>query len=121
MKTIMETNNNQRPIQATHPGTILLYELKERGITQKAFAATVGMRSSHLNDLIKGRRPMTKTVADRIEQALGISSVSLVNLQNQYDYDMRHSHAHTAAPAQSSHILALCGDMFGVSTVPAVH
>lgn len=31
---------------------------------------------------------MTKPIADKIEEALGISSVSLVNMQTQYDHDL---------------------------------
>ena len=104
-------------MQATHPGTILLYELQERGISQKEFAATIGMRPSHLNDLIKGRRSMTGAIADRIEQALGISSVALVNMQTQYDYDLRHSEEQSES--HPTGIFKLCTDLFGVPSVVA--
>ena len=113
----METNSNQRSVQRTHPGSILLYELQERGISQKDFAATIGMRPSHLNDLIKGRRSMTNSIADRIEHALGISSVALVNMQTQYDYDLRHSEAR--GESQPTGILKLCTDLFSVPSVVA--
>ncbi len=73
---------------ATHPGTILRYELEERGISQEDFAVMIGMQESHLNELINGKRPMTKPIADKIEKALGISAVTLVNMQTQYEYDM---------------------------------
>ena len=117
MKTIMETNSNRRPMQATRPGTILLYELQERGISQKEFAATIGMRPSHLNDLIKGRRSMTGAIADRIEQALGISSVALVNMQTQYDYDLRHSEQGHEPASQSSSINELIKGLLGVPSM----
>lgn len=74
---------------ATHPGTILRYELEEREISQKDFAAMIGMQKSHLNELIKGKRPVTKSIAGKIENVLGISAVSLVNMQTQYEYDLR--------------------------------
>lgn len=85
----MATKNNIIPCMATPPGSILKYELDERGISQKDFAEMVGMQKSHLNELLKGKRPMTKKMADKIESALGISAVSLINLQTQYDYDSR--------------------------------
>ena len=81
-------NESSTPWTATHPGTILRYELEERNISQKDFAAMIGMQKSHLNELIRGKRPMTKPIADKIEGALGISSVSLVNMQTQYDHDL---------------------------------
>lgn len=82
-------NENSTPWTATHPGTILSYELEDREISQKDFAAIIGMQKSHLNELIKGKRPMTKPIADKIEEVLGISAVSLVNMQTQYEYDMK--------------------------------
>ncbi len=81
-------NENETPWMATHPGTILRYELEERGISQEDFAVMIGMQESHLNELINGKRPMTKPIADKIEKALGISAVTLVNMQTQYEYDM---------------------------------
>lgn len=42
-------NYTSSPWMATHPGTILKYELEERGLTQKAFAEQIGMRPSHLS------------------------------------------------------------------------
>lgn len=86
----METRNERKvPFMATHPGRILKNELGERGISQKEFAQMIGMRTSHLNEIIKGKRNITIHIADKLEQALGISSISWVNLQTQYDYDMK--------------------------------
>lgn len=84
----METKNNRLvPFQATHPGEILKEELAERGITQKAFAAQTGMSATHLNELIKGKRDINAAIAFRLEQALGISFQTWINLQSGYDYD----------------------------------
>lgn len=87
MKLIMETNNTT--FMAIHPGEVLREELKERGITQKAFADMIGMRASHLNELINGKRSITITIADKLEIALGIDSISWMNLQTQYNYDIK--------------------------------
>ena len=87
----MEKGNNNTTIwTATHPGKILMYELEEREISQKDFAMQIGMQRSHLNELIKGKRPMTQAIADKIESALGISAIALVNMQTKFDYDMQH-------------------------------
>lgn len=90
MKRIMEKRNERRvPFMATHPGRILKNELAERGITQKEFAKSVDMQPSHINEIIKGKRSVTMLIADKFEKALGISSISWVNLQTKYDYDIR--------------------------------
>lgn len=85
----METRNEHRvPFMATHPGAVLKLELDERNIKQKDFAKTIGMLPSHLNEIIKGKRSITLSIANKLEKALGISSMSWMNLQNNYDYDV---------------------------------
>lgn len=86
----MATKNNIAPaLRPVHPGEILHEELLERGITQKAFAAQIGMRPSHLNELLHGKISMTIAIADRIQEVLGIDSQSWMNLQTQYSYDLK--------------------------------
>ena len=86
----MATKNNIAPaMRPVHPGEILFEELKERGITQKAFAAQIGMRPSHLNELLHGKASFTMNIADKIQEALGIDSRSWMNLQTQYNYDVK--------------------------------
>lgn len=109
-------NENRTPWIATHPGTILRYELDERNISQKDFAVMIGMQKSHLNELIKGKRPMTQTIADKIEETLGISSVSLVNMQNQYDYDRRIIEQKSVEEQNAHNILKLYNEIFDVKT-----
>jgi len=75
--------------RAVHPGEIINEELKERKIKQKDFAQAIGMQPSHLNEILKSKRALTSSVADKIEKELGIASVELMNIQNQYDYDTR--------------------------------
>ena len=82
-------NESNTPWTVTHPGIILGYELEDRDISPKDFAVMIGMQKSHLNELIKGKRPMTKPMADKIEEVLGISAVSLVNMQTQYEHDRK--------------------------------
>ena len=81
-------NENTTTWTATHPGTILKYELEERGISQKKFAEMIGMQRSHVCELIKGKRTLTKAIAAKIEETLSISAISLMNMQVKYEYDM---------------------------------
>jgi HTH-type transcriptional regulator/antitoxin HigA len=71
---------------AIHPGTILKEELRERKIKQRELAEQMGMQPSHLSEIVRGKRPMTKTVADKLEAVLGIPSIDWMRLQLAYDY-----------------------------------
>ncbi|MCC8114627.1 MAG: HigA family addiction module antidote protein [Bacteroidales bacterium] len=86
----METRNERLvPYKATHPGEILFEELKERGISQKAFAATIGVQPSNLNEVIKGHRNINEDWAIKFEKALGIPYDFWMNLQHSYIYNSR--------------------------------
>lgn len=118
MKITMATRNeNRTPWIATHPGTILRYELEERNISQKDFAIMIGMQKSHLNEIIKGKRPMTLAVANKIEDNLGISSVSLVNMQNQYDHDIKVIEKKSIEEQEAINTLKLYDGIFDVKVL----
>lgn len=116
MTTMATGNESGTPWLATHPGTILKYELEDRGISQKDFAAMIGMQKSHLNELIKGRRPMTKSVAEKVGSALGISAVSLVNMQTRYEYDIKVVERRGAEELEARHTLSRYNEIFDVNT-----
>ena len=110
-------NESSTPWSATHPGTILKYELEARELSQKDFAVLIGMQKSHVSELIKGKRPMTIAVADKIEEKLGISAVSLVNLQTQYDYDIRIIEQKSIEEQKAINTLKLYNEIFDIRTV----
>lgn len=86
----MATDNN-RPTasRAIHPGEILREELIAREIKQKDFAQTIGMRPSHLNDIIRGRRNMSESFAQKLEEALGTPAESWMRLHYFYLQDLK--------------------------------
>jgi|WetSurMetagenome_2_1015567.scaffolds.fasta_scaffold185891_1 HTH-type transcriptional regulator / antitoxin HigA len=77
------------PFMAIHPGSILREELKERGLKQKNFAEMIGMQTTHLSELVNGKRGISEAVAEKLEDALGIPSLEWMKLQNQYNYDKK--------------------------------
>ena len=74
------------PFEPTHPGEILGDELKARGISQRKFADTLGISCSVLNEVVKGKRPITTELAFKIEAATGTKAYMWVELQTQYNY-----------------------------------
>lgn len=74
------------PFEPTHPGELLGDELEARGLTQRKFADTLGISYSVLNEVIKGKRPITPELAFKIEAATGTKAYIWVELQTQYNY-----------------------------------
>ena len=64
----MATKNEAPALMAIHQGSILKEEIVERRISQKELAKSIEMQPSHLNEIIKGKRSITKQVADKLEE-----------------------------------------------------
>ncbi len=79
---IMEHDITYSPVC---PGSLIKKELKDRGVSQKVFAEAIGMRPSHISEVINGNRRVTIQFADKVESWLGISAKLLLNLQLTYD------------------------------------
>ena len=56
------------------PGDTILDLIDERGWIQAALATRVGFRHKHVNQLVKGKVPLTEEAASRLAQALGTSA-----------------------------------------------
>ena len=69
---------------AIPPGETLLDELRERGITQKAFASTIGRPAQVVNAIVNGKKAITAETALQLENALGISAATWMNLESTY-------------------------------------
>lgn len=83
----MATKNNI-PFEATHPGTLIKDELEVRDdINQKDLAKEMGVKASFLNEIIKGKRPITADFAIILEKILGISADYWMRFQSQYEID----------------------------------
>lgn len=68
-----------------HPGAVLRAELKRRGMTQKEAAGLLGLSTSHLSELLNGKRPVSLQVASLAKSLWGMSDVELLSLQNQFN------------------------------------
>ena len=54
------------PFMAVHPGMMIKPELEERGISQKQFAAMLGVQASHLSEVLNNKRALTTELALKI-------------------------------------------------------
>lgn len=68
-----------------HPGIILERLLAKKGISQSAFAISIGEHSETINVITKGKKRLNTTLALKIEAALGLEEGSLTFLQSYYE------------------------------------
>ena len=76
------------PFEATHPGILIKDELEVRDdINQKELAKALGVKPSFLNEIIKGKRPLTADFAVVLEKIFGIPADYWMRFQTQYEID----------------------------------
>jgi HTH-type transcriptional regulator/antitoxin HigA len=89
VKVMATKSDNLVPARAVHPGEVLREELRERGLKQKDFAQLLGVRATHLNEFLKGKRNMSVDLALKLETHLGIPYSFWMSLHNDYLYDSK--------------------------------
>lgn len=70
---------------AIHPGEILKEYLTDSGMSQKELAIKTGLNKTFLNEIIKGKRPITMATALKLEKAFSFDAQFWGNLQLIYD------------------------------------
>ena len=110
-------NENIVPFMATPPGGVLKMELEERGIKQKDFANAIGMKASNLNELIKGKRSISTEIAIRLQEELNIKATFWLNLQSQYEYDLKVIEDRGIEEKAAEQELEQYNKLFDVSTI----
>jgi len=85
----MATKTQLIPFQATHPGILIKDELDARpDINQKDLSKELGVLPSFLNEIIKGKRPVTADIAILLEKILEIPADYWMKFQSQYEIDL---------------------------------
>lgn len=74
--------NHSKP---RHPGRILEKEMNARGSTQQKLASILGISSSQLSEIFKGKRNITATLAVKLEYLWESPAEIWNNLQAQYN------------------------------------
>lgn len=69
---------------ANPPGATIKEQLEDRGMSQKEFAARMGMSEKHISHIINGEVQLTSDVAYRLELVLGLPAKFWNNLEAIY-------------------------------------
>lgn len=67
---------------ATPPGATIKEQLEDRGMSQKEFAARMGMSEKHISQLINGNVQLTNDTALKLEMVLGLPARFWNNLES---------------------------------------
>lgn len=72
---------------ATHPGKFLEEILEDFGMTQADLAERIELSKKVVNEIVKGKNPITRTTAFKLSKVFPISEDYWINLQNIYESD----------------------------------
>lgn len=68
-----------------HPGIIIERELEKRSLKKRPFALSIGETAQSINNITKGKRRISVSLALKIERELELEEGSIVILQSYYD------------------------------------
>jgi HTH-type transcriptional regulator / antitoxin HigA len=83
-----------RPDWASPPGDTIADLLEERGWSKQELAQHLGYTVKHVNELIKGKAPITEDAALRLERVLGSTARFWLTREAQYRAQLVASEAH---------------------------
>lgn len=104
---------------ATPPGATIKEQLKDRGMTQKEFAARMDLSEKHISRLINGEVQLTPEMAVRLEMVLGVPAKFWNNLEAIYREKIVKAEAENAMDADAEVAKQLpYGEMVKLGWVP---
>jgi addiction module HigA family antidote len=79
--------NQYAPDYLVLPGEVLVEYLEAYGMTQTELAARTGLTKKTINEIIKGKSPITSETALKLERSLGRPAHFWNNLERQFQED----------------------------------
>ena len=70
-----------------HPGSILLEDLKDEGISINGLAQAIRVPSNRISLIVNGKRGISADTAARLARYFGTSAQYWLNIQNRFDLD----------------------------------
>ncbi len=85
VKSMRVIQREYEPFFPIHPGDIIAEEIESRGLSQRKFAAQMGVSPTMLNEILRAKRPINTEMALLMEAVLGIEAGMLLNMQARYN------------------------------------
>ncbi len=99
------------------PGSKLKAELRARKITQRSFADMIGMRPSHLSEIISGKRTVTEQLAIKLETLLEIPVSVWLELQAKFEYDKKINSIGDSENVDADKLLVEYNELYDLKTI----
>lgn len=109
----MSTHNTYKE----SPGSKLKAELRVRKITQRSFADMIGMRPSHLSEVISGKRNVTEQLAIKLETLLGTPVSVWLELQAKLEYDKKINSISDGEDVDADKLLVEYNELYDLKTI----
>jgi HTH-type transcriptional regulator / antitoxin HigA len=81
---MIPSRNEYRPNHVTPPGATLSETIKLNGMSQSELAIRAGLSEKHVNQIIRGKAPITQDTAVSLERVLGIDAIFWINRDARY-------------------------------------
>ena len=86
-------NDKPRQIAPTHPGEMLREDfMPDSGLTVSSLAGALGVSRQSINELLRGRRALSPTMALRLARLFGNSAQFWLQAQQALEKDENHDH-----------------------------
>jgi antitoxin HigA-1 len=72
-------------VTSVHPGTVLKDELEELGLSQTELAKHINVLPKTINEICRGKRGISASMAMKLSRSLGASPQFWLNLQNNWE------------------------------------
>ena len=90
-----------------HPGEILKEDFMEpNGLSATALAKELGVSAPTVNDVVRGQRGITASLALKLQERFGPSAEMWMGLQSRYELDLARDKADVRARLPSARVMA---------------
>jgi antitoxin HigA-1 len=72
-------------VTSVHPGEVLKDELEELGLSQTELAKHINVLPKTINEICRGKRGISASMAMKLSRSLGASPQFWLNLQNNWE------------------------------------
>ena len=79
-----ERRHEYQPSVVFPPEDTLLETIEAMGISQAELAASMGVTEKHVSSVVKGKSPISRNIALKLERLLGIDAAFWRNLERSY-------------------------------------
>lgn len=99
------------------PGLVLKAKLKELGMTQRVLASQLAIQTSHLSEIIRGKRSLTEQYANKLAMVFKEPASYWLHLQAEYDFKEKTADKDGAAEKDAQITLSQYNELYDMKEI----